>query len=140
MIDKYPPGTYRQHILAGLLITGPQPVTVNTHGGGTGAEGSFITATFGQQLMITLYDLAAVATYTQAWTSTIDLREQFPLRYPTGRQWPGPVTPGRAACLASRWRVRFAAPSPWHGHRRESAPPTCRRSRREGERPRPDHD
>lgn len=63
----YIPGIYRQHILAGVVIAGKQPVSIDTHGGGTGAEGSHITAAFGQQLMITLYDLAAVTAYTQAW-------------------------------------------------------------------------
>ena len=61
------PGLYRQHILAGVIISGQQPVRIDTHGGGTGAEGSHITATFGQQLMITLYDLAAATVYSQAW-------------------------------------------------------------------------
>ena len=40
------PGVYRQHILAGVIIAGQQPVRIDTHGGGTGAEGSHITATF----------------------------------------------------------------------------------------------
>ena len=61
------PGLYRQHILAGVIIAGHQPVGIDTHGGGTGAEGSHLTATFGQQLMITLYDLAAATVYSQAW-------------------------------------------------------------------------
>ena len=60
------PGLYRQHILAGVIIAGQQPVRIDTHGGGTGAEGSHLTATFGQQLMITLYDLAAATVYSQA--------------------------------------------------------------------------
>ena len=37
------PGLYRQHILAGVIIAGKQPVSIDTHGGGTGAEGSHIT-------------------------------------------------------------------------------------------------
>ena len=61
------PGIYRQHILAGVIIAGQQPVRIDTHGGGTGAEGSQITTTFGTQLMITLYDLAAATVYSQAW-------------------------------------------------------------------------
>jgi len=61
------PGIYRQHILAGVVIAGHQPVGIDTHGGGTGAEVSHITATFGQQLMITLYDMAAATVYLQAW-------------------------------------------------------------------------
>ena len=40
------PGVYRQHILAGVVIAGHQPVRIDTHGGGAGAEGSHITATF----------------------------------------------------------------------------------------------
>ena len=66
------PGLYRQHILAGIIIAGQQPVRIDTHGGGTGAEGSQITATFGQQLMITLYDLAAATSYIQAWLAEDD--------------------------------------------------------------------
>ena len=66
------PGLYRQHILAGVIIAGQQPVRIDTHGGGTGAEGSQITATFGQQLMITLYDLAAATSYIQAWLAEDD--------------------------------------------------------------------
>ena len=63
---QFTPGLYRQHILAGVIIAGTQPVWINSHGG-AGAEGSHITATFGQQLMITLYDLAAATVYIQAW-------------------------------------------------------------------------
>ena len=61
------PGLYRQHILAGVVIAGQQPVRIDTHGGGPGAEGSHITATFGQQLMITLYDMDAATVYIKAW-------------------------------------------------------------------------
>ena len=61
------PGIYRQHILAGVVIAGHQPVGIDTHGGGTGAERSHITATFGSQLMITLYDTVAATVYAQAW-------------------------------------------------------------------------
>ena len=63
--DQFIPGIYRQHILAGIIIAGHQHVGIDTHG--TGAAGSHITATFGEQLMITLYDMAAATTYTQAW-------------------------------------------------------------------------
>ena len=65
--EQFIPGAYRQHILAGVIIAGQQSIHIDTHGGGTGAEGSHITATFGQQLMITLYDLAAATAYTRAW-------------------------------------------------------------------------
>jgi len=65
--DQFIPGIYRQHILAGIIIAGHQHVGIDTHGGGTGAEGSHITVTFGEQLMITLYDTAAATAYTQAW-------------------------------------------------------------------------
>jgi hypothetical protein len=64
--DQFIPGIYRQHILAGIIIAGHQHVGIDTHGGGTGAAGSYLTATFGQQLMITLYDMAAATTYIQA--------------------------------------------------------------------------
>ena len=65
--NQFIPGIYRQHILAGVIIAGHQPVGIDTHGGGTGADGSHLTATFGQQLMITLYDMAAATVYIQAW-------------------------------------------------------------------------
>ena len=65
--DQFIPGFYRQHILAGVIIAGQQPIHIDTHGGGTGAEGSHITATFGSQLMITLYDTVAATVYAQAW-------------------------------------------------------------------------
>ena len=65
--DQFIPGIYRQHILAGIIIAGHQHVGIDTHGGGTGAAGSHLTATFGQQLMITLYDMAAATVYIQAW-------------------------------------------------------------------------
>jgi len=44
--DSVIPGIYRQHMLAGIIVAGHQPVGIDTHGGGTGAEGSHITATF----------------------------------------------------------------------------------------------
>ena len=65
--DQFIHGFYRQHILAGIIIAGHQHVGIDTHGGGTGAAGSHLTATFGQQLMITLYDTVAATVYTQAW-------------------------------------------------------------------------
>ncbi|MGS0685093.1 hypothetical protein ACVBEQ_08070 [Nakamurella sp. GG22] len=65
--EQFIPGVYRQHILAGVIIAGKQPIAIDSHGGGTGAEGSHLTATFGQQLMITLYDMAAATVYSQAW-------------------------------------------------------------------------
>ena len=65
--EQFIHGFYRQHILAGVIIAGQQPVQVDTHGGGTGAAGSHLTATFGQQLMITLYDTVAATVYIQAW-------------------------------------------------------------------------
>jgi hypothetical protein len=65
--EQFTPGTYRQHILAGVIIAGHQCIDIDTHGGGRGAEGSHITATFGQQLMITLYDQDAATDYTRAW-------------------------------------------------------------------------
>ena len=42
------PGAYRQHILAGVIGSpASRPVGIDTHGGGPGADGSYITATFG---------------------------------------------------------------------------------------------
>ncbi|MGS0688763.1 hypothetical protein ACVBEQ_27030 [Nakamurella sp. GG22] len=69
---QFTPGFYRQHILAGVIIAGEQPIHIDTHGGGAGAEGSYITVTFGSQLMITLYDTAAATTYAQAWLNEAD--------------------------------------------------------------------
>jgi len=31
---EFIPGDYRQHILAGIIIAGHQPVGIDTHGGG----------------------------------------------------------------------------------------------------------
>ena len=65
---------YRQHIIAAIRIAGPQSAEITTHGGGPGAAGSHITAAFGQQFMITMYDLAAAQVYIQAWTADEDQR------------------------------------------------------------------
>ena len=65
--DQFTPSFYRQHILAGVIIAGHQPIHIDTHGGGPGAEGSHVTAAFGQRLMITLYDMVAATVYIQAW-------------------------------------------------------------------------
>ena len=70
--EQFIPGAYRQHILAGVIIAGKQSVDISSHGGGPGAEGSHLTAAFGQQLMITLYDMAAATVYTQAWLADAD--------------------------------------------------------------------
>ena len=94
------PGVYRQHILAGVIIAGQQPVRIDTHGGGTGAEGSHITATFGQQLMITLYDLAAATVYIQAWLAEENqwifdgLPAEIPVIHGTGQHRAGAERPG----------------------------------------------
>ena len=63
---------YRQHIIAAIRIAGRQPVEITTHGGGPGADGSHITAAFGTQLMITMYDLAAANAYVEPWTADKD--------------------------------------------------------------------
>ncbi len=78
---------YRQHIIAAIRITGPQPVDITTHGGGPGAEGSYISAAFGRQLMITMYDLAAAKVYIRAWTAE-------------GHQWIFKVLPATVAAAA----------------------------------------
>lgn len=70
--DQIIQGFYRQHILAGVIIAGKQPIQIDTHGGGPGAEGSQIVATFGSQLMITLYDTVAATAYAQAWLAEAD--------------------------------------------------------------------
>jgi len=69
---EFIPGAYRQHILAGVIIAGPQTVGIDTHGGGPDAKGSHITITFGEQLMITLYDMAAASVYIKAWLANED--------------------------------------------------------------------
>ena len=96
---QFTPGLYRQHILAGVIIAGSQPVWINSHGG-AGAEGSHITATFGQQLLITLYDLAAADVYTQAWLAEDHqwIFDRLPAQIPTvqGRGSFGPALTVRA--------------------------------------------
>ena len=98
--DQFIPGIYRQHILAGIIIAGRQHVGIDTHGGGTGAAGSHITATFGQQLMITLYDMAAATAYTQAWLADKDqwIFAGLPVEVPTihGQGSIGPALSVRA--------------------------------------------
>ena len=85
---------------SGVVIAGQQPVGIDTHGGGPGAEGSQITATFGQQLMITLYDLAAVTVYSQAWLAPENqwVFEGLPAEVPTihGQGSIGPALSVRA--------------------------------------------
>jgi hypothetical protein len=97
---EFIPGTYRQHILAAIIITGHQPVSIDTHGGGPGATGSHLTATFGQQLMITLYDMAAATAYIQAWLADANqwVFKGLPLEVPTahGRGSIGPALSVRA--------------------------------------------
>ena len=66
------PGMYRQHILAAIQIAGDVKVEVTTHGGGRAADGAHITATFGEQLMITMYDQLAAMTYAYAWRKPED--------------------------------------------------------------------
>ena len=94
--DQFIPGIYRQHILAGIIIAGHQPVQIDTHGGGPGAAGSHLTATFGNQLMITLYDTVAANLYTQAWLDDADqwiyncLPAEIPVVHGQGRAASGP--------------------------------------------------
>ena len=94
--DQFIHGFYRQHILAGVIIAGHQPVQIDTHGGGTGAVGSHLTATFGKQLMITLYDTVAATVYTQAWLDDADqwiyncLPAEIPVVHGQGRAASGP--------------------------------------------------
>jgi hypothetical protein len=98
--DQFIPGIYRQHILAGIIIAGHQHVGIDTHGGGTGAVGSHLTATFGEQLMITLYDMAAATTYIQAWLADEDqwIFAGLPVEVPTihGQGSIGPALSVRA--------------------------------------------
>lgn len=112
--DPFIPGVYRQHILAGIVIAGPQPVSIDTHGGGTGAEGSNITATFGQQLMITLYDLEAANVYAEAWLADADqwIFDGLPTEIPTvhGQGSIGPALSVRAHG-GDRRRARYDSAS-----------------------------
>jgi hypothetical protein len=98
--DQFIPGIYRQHILAGIIIAGHQHVGIDTHGGGPGAAGSHLTATFGEQLMITLYDMAAATTYIQAWLADEDqwIFAGLPVEVPTihGQGSIGPALSVRA--------------------------------------------
>ena len=108
------PGVYRQHILAGVIIAGQQPVSIDTHGGGTGAEGSHLTATFGQQLMITLYDLAAATSYIQAWLAEDDqwIFDGLPAEIPV-MQGQGSIGPALSVRAHSedRGRARYDSAS-----------------------------
>ena len=98
--EQFTPGFYRQHILAGVIIAGRQSVGIDTHGGGLGAEGSHLTATFGEQLMITLYDMAAATVYIQAWLAEDQqwIFDGLPAEIPTvhGRGSIGPALSVRA--------------------------------------------
>ena len=98
--DQFIPGIYRQHILAGIIIAGHQHVGIDTHGGGPGAVGSHLTVTFGEQLMITLYDMAAATAYTQAWLADKDqwIFAGLPVEVPTihGQGSIGPALSVRA--------------------------------------------
>jgi hypothetical protein len=79
---------WAQSILAGIEVGGDLAVDVTTHGGGRGADGSSITATFGEQLMITIYDREAAAAYVAAWMSPQDAWafEHLPATDPRPRQ------------------------------------------------------
>ena len=105
--DPVIPGIYRQHILAGIIIAGTQKVGIDTHGSGSGAEGSHLTATFGQQLMITLYDLAAATSYIQAWLAEDDqwIFEGLPAEIPV-MQGQGSIGPALSVRAHSEDRGR----------------------------------
>ena len=111
---EFIPGDYRQHILAAIIITGHQPVAIDTHGGGPGATGSHLTATFGQQLMITMYDMAAATAYIQAWLASEDqwVFDNLPVEVPTahGRGSIGPALSIRAHG-EDRHRARYDSAS-----------------------------
>lgn len=57
----------RHDIIASILIAGPQPSDVDSHGGGR-SKGSHITATFGGQLMVTMLDLDGAMAFAAIWT------------------------------------------------------------------------
>jgi hypothetical protein len=61
-------GVYRQHVLTAIEVAGDVAVRVTTHGGeGRDREGAYITITFGDQVMITMYDQLAALAYAYAW-------------------------------------------------------------------------
>ena len=99
MTNTFTPG-YRQHIIAAIRIAGRQPVEITAHGGGPGAEGSHIIAAFGEQLMITMYDLAAATAYIEVWTAEkyqwIFTRLPAAVRGTTGQVNVGPALSVRA--------------------------------------------
>ena len=72
VMPDFIPGMYRQHILAAIEVAGDVKVEVTTHGGGRDADGAHISATFAEQLMITMYDQLEALTYAYAWRKPED--------------------------------------------------------------------
>jgi len=71
-MSEFIAGVYRQRIQAVVEVGGDVQVDVTTHGGGRGAAGSYITAVFGVQVMVTMFDLVAAQSYVQGWLDPAD--------------------------------------------------------------------
>ena len=71
-MSEFIAGVYRQRIQAVVEVGGDVQVDITTHGGGRGAAGSYITAVFGVQVMVTMFDLAAARAYVRGWLDPAD--------------------------------------------------------------------
>jgi len=58
-MSEFIAGVYRQRVQAVVEVGGDVEVAITTHGGGRGAAGSYISAVFGVQVMVSMFDLAA---------------------------------------------------------------------------------
>ena len=59
---------YRQNIIASIRIAGHQISDIVSHGGNH-QIGNHITACFGTQVMVTMFDLPAALQFADAWTA-----------------------------------------------------------------------
>src|SRR6476469_7280414 len=71
-MSEFIAGVYRQRIQAVVEVGGDVRVDITAHGGGRGAAGSYITAVFGVQVMVTMFDLAAARAYVRGWLDPAD--------------------------------------------------------------------
>jgi hypothetical protein len=71
-MSEFVAGVYRQRVQAVVEVGGDVQVDITTHGGGRGAAGSYITAVFGVQVMVTMFDLAAARAYVRGWLDPAD--------------------------------------------------------------------
>lgn len=71
-MSEFVAAVYRQRVQAVVEVGGDVQVDITTHGGGRGAAGSYITAVFGVQVMVTMFDLAAARAYAAGWLDPAD--------------------------------------------------------------------